>query len=113
VYGSFSAAARPGSIATVSVLPGGAIQIGAFTVRSTFTSEGPTRHTLGDAVNSSAGWSAVTVQAAGPLRWSVVAVAANYRLERIVACAATRLEVNDTLVSTAQPGGAVLGLQVP
>ena len=100
------------------VLPGGAIQVGGgFVVRSLFTSEGPTVRTLGAAANSSDGWLSVTVRpstTAPGKSWSVVAVAADFRLDRIVTSTATRLVVNDTITSTAASGGGgvVLGLAV-
>jgi hypothetical protein len=93
------------------VLPGGAIHIGGgFVVRSILTSSsGPSTRTLGATAHNTSGWTVTTVKTSAS-SWSVTAVTAAYRLERIVTRTTTRLEVNDTLVSRLKEG--VLGLQV-
>ena len=115
----------------ISILPGGAVQIGApgaggaFVLRSIFShqarsgSNGPDAHTLG---RNASGW-AVTVDSSRAASgvWSVRAVGggAAFSLHRIVSLNGTRIRFNDTITAASAhhslqklPAGLLLGLHV-
>jgi hypothetical protein len=122
---------------TVSVLPGGAIQIAApaadgggfFLLQSTFQHQsprwsganGPVVHTLGRAATNASDWSvAVDSSRAASGVWSVSAVGSAFSVERTVRLTGGRLLFNDTITATSSahpslqilPVGTLLGLQV-
>ena len=107
----------------VSVLPGGAVQIGggAFVLRSVYTRPGPVVQRLGaDVIHSAGAWD-VTVDSthAAAGLWTVFAVDDAFSLRRTLRRTATRIEVNDTITIAAAhssfqrlPVGTLLGLQI-